>query len=249
MLQLSDGYLFSGIVEYSTDQANLMLFKTDTMGNVSWFKSNYYSPSPGADSGLGVGITQMIATDDGNILCSCKCRASSVFENNSRRQKLWMRTINDTLSYSSYPGYMTFCKSNDGGYLIAGQTDFPLIPGAAVHGTGHPVHHKTDSSINIQWSKKYTFEKNFNMCSFITQLPGGDIVCAGTIYDTIVISAHNYSRFYMMRIDSNGVSSGAPCGLDTLYNSFMSNTPITLYNKIYIPQQGGQLLAYPSTAN
>jgi hypothetical protein len=76
--------------------------------------------------------------------------------------------INDTFTYSSQAIYGSFCKSNDGGYLITGQTDFTL------HGLGRPFIIKTDSALNILWGKKYSLHKNIDFSSFITQLPGGD---------------------------------------------------------------------------
>jgi hypothetical protein len=249
ILQLNGGYIFSGTAEYSVDQSNLLLFRTDSNLNVEWFKSNYYSTLPGDDSGAGVGITKMILANDGNIMLLASSGLPRFLKVTPSGQLLWTKTINDTFSYFTTPIYQDFSNTSDGGFLITGQTDRLAAVSPTVHGSGRVFVMKVDASANIVWSKKYLMAKDLNIASFVSQLPSGDIICTGTIYDTILPSPVDYSKFYLMRLDSLGVSSGIGCGRDALFNTFVANEVITFYNKTYGVHPGGWLLETPVIEN
>jgi hypothetical protein len=91
ILPLPDGYLFSGTIGYSSLVNNLLLIKTDTMGNVTWLKSNTYVPIVGFDTGAAVDITKMVATTDGNILVAASASAPQFIKITPDGHELWMR--------------------------------------------------------------------------------------------------------------------------------------------------------------
>ena len=232
ILPLADGYYFSGLLDYSGENANFLLFKTDTTGHVLWLKSDYGYPATGPLSGLYTVTTNLLQTPDSNIVVGMNAAITAILKTDQNGNALWFKMINDTDSYNTYPQYGNIALANDGGLLITGETDVNNIAGTYNH-VGKQMIMKLDAAANLVWSKKYKFEKNNNDCNFISQLPSGAIICSGTIYDTIIASSVGRSRMYAMRLDSNGVSSGSACSLDEIYTPFEFVRPLTLYNRTY----------------
>jgi hypothetical protein len=67
---------------------------------------------------------------------------------------------------------------------------------------------KLDSNASLVWSKKYLFGKNYNNGDFITQLTSAGLICSSTLFDTIVNTETGNSDFYLVLMDSDGLSSG-----------------------------------------
>ncbi len=226
VLNITDGYLFTGVVRYSEFEEHSLLFKTDTSGNLLWIKSDGHPLASGLGTGYSLSAQQMIMTPDSNIVVSVLSGAGFGLVKMTRTGVVnWVNVANDTTTYGTYPAYGYLASANDGGYYIAGFTDAPAQNISNFRAVGRQLIFKFDSVGNVNWAKTYEFEKNYNNCAFIAQLTSGDLLCAGTIYDTITAAPVNSGKFYAMRLDGSGNSAGAGCGTDSAYLYYTTTPP------------------------
>jgi len=171
---------------YINDAFNLI--KIDSVGNHLWTK--YYSIS-GLERGISVK-----ATFDGGYILSGWTSDSITFKDDlflvktdSIRNLIWSKTYGGVNHESVGHVYQV----NDGGYLIAGYSDFYGVI------NNDFILIKTDSSGNITWNKTYG-GLNFEECDALIQCSDGNYIMAGST------SSYGYGSgdILVIKVDSSG---------------------------------------------
>ena len=246
LVATGDGFVFSGQAEFSNDGINLLLFKTDTTGNVQWLKSDFLNFSVTLYAG---GFTRIVLNADSTMVVAINNQATLLLKIDQLGHPAWLKHVSDTSIIYGEPSMVTLSKAPDGGFFIGGTADghqngnvtTRLPPG---NFAGKQSIIKTDANAFPVWGKKYSAEKNFNTAAFTAVLADSSLVAAGTIYDTLLPSAvPARQHFYFMHLDQAGTSAADICGLDTVMHLTSQVIPYTLYDKPFHFHNGGYYLA------
>lgn len=190
MLELSDGFVFSGFIYSNTGTGNdVLLIKTNKSGDTLWTKT--YG-GLAYDHGFSLDNTT-----DGGFIIAGNTQSFGVggydaylIKTNSTGNLSWTKTYggnNDEYAYSVQ-------QTNDGGYIIGGYTksfgkgneDFYLI--------------KTNSTGDTTWTKTYGGTK-LDIARNVFQLSNGAYLLSG--YSK---SFNSYeSDYYFLKTDANGI--------------------------------------------
>jgi hypothetical protein len=183
--QSSDnGFILTGII--NSADANVLLLKLDTIGNIQWAKS---FDAISNDNGYCVRQT----TDGGYIICGLDNGAvgitvdSYLIKTDANGNLQWSKSFGgDSLDLFS-----CVRQSIDGGYIAAGATNSL--------GSVRSYLIKTNSTGDMQWSK--TYGGNFHTEFFsVDPTSDGGYILSGTVDSTGI----QYGDVYLLKIDSGG---------------------------------------------
>lgn len=206
-LQTSEGgFIFIGSTgSYGEGGNDILVLKTDTSGNISWYKTygtasdEYgYSIQPTTDGGYIVA--------GGDQLSSCY-----ILKIDNSGSVLWGN------SYSNVEGNkMTIRETFDGNYIIGGGTG----------SSGSDVYLlKIDSFGNVIWKNNYGYTggQNFDYGYSIEQTNDGGFIIIG-MSDTT--SGNGSDKTYLIKTDSSGITGCFENSGSSTSNpiSFISNT-------------------------
>jgi hypothetical protein len=179
------GYIITGGTEQTTSgQGDILILKTDASGNIQWQKK---SGDAGYDNGYDVR-----QTTDGGYIVSGFQYGDVVSSDNACLIKLdasgnvsWTKTY--SVGYDEYA--YTVEQTNDGGYIIGGETytspgDIALII-------------KTDASGNVQWMKLLGDSSDYWITRIIKD-GAGNFYVAGTA------SQPSYINIWLAKMSSTG---------------------------------------------
>lgn len=210
------GYIITGYTNgFGEPNGDAFLFKTDSMGTVSWTKT--YG-SPGLDWGNSVK-----QTNDGGYIVA----GSSSFDSTNLIDVYVIKTnaIGDTLWTKTYGGAgydfgQTIEQTTDGGYIITGYTNTCDTCNYNVYLI------KTDANGNLLWSNTNGGSGDDEGNSVYQTNDGGYII-AGL---TSSFGAGNYN-FYLLKTDANGNSCNQTNSNNTMKNpaTMQSNQTMRTY--------------------
>lgn len=224
VIQKNDAYFFIGNASFDGNSPDLLVVKSDTLGNIQWVKSSYSgltatlyivsakflkSSNPNLDFILGTGVSSaLIQMDTSGTLLSFKNYEYS----------------NSTSSILQ-PYFKNAFQKKNGNILFAGITDLQMNANIGTH-VGRPFIFETDSLGNILWSKKYSVANDLNSNALIASDNAAAIYLGGSAYTQTSLSVNNFqSRAYLIKLDSAGNLGINACGLDTAYS--LSIAPLT----------------------
>jgi hypothetical protein len=184
------GYIATGISSsFSNGNPNVLLLKTDSIGNVLWSKtyggSNYDIGSSVRRTGSGeyviVGYTQSYSGNNNNQIYLLKTTVAG--------NLLWSKTY----GAASYSDASDFSETKDGGYTIIGRKT------ATFYWQFQLYVIKTDSTGHEEWAKSYG-DAYVSAGYSIRQSDDKGYVIAGHRQDTI----HAETKMYLIKTDSLG---------------------------------------------
>ena len=228
IIPVNNGYLFSGLAEYDADFVSQLLIKTDTNGNVIWLKSDYLNFTTHY---LHPIFSKMRLLPDSTILIGISNYGTQLLKVNTSGTPISLINITDTPSISEID-LENFTVAPDGNYLITGITD-AFTNSFTHYRTGKQCIYKTDTAGHVLWAKRYKAHRNKNESNLIAVMPGGDILTAGTCYDSTFYGANEYSGNFIMRTDTGGESAGTGCGLQSDISLFTSSGTVAFFDKPY----------------
>jgi hypothetical protein len=174
--QLPDkGYLITGTIWVSGDDQDILLIRTDSLGNIEW--SHSYGQLHWLDGGYS--IAQL---PEGNFLIGLDKEKvgnntlmdPGLLKIDSLGNQIWIKYYGGIYD----DGYSQVILSQDGNYLV-GSTYAVSQPHP-----DYPDHKvwifKTDTAGNILWERKYSDTTFLGWCSTIEELGNGDIIVSGT---------------------------------------------------------------------
>ncbi len=196
--QLPDnGYLITGTFWVSEDDQDIILIRTDSLGNIKW--SHTYGQLHWSDGGYS--IAQL---PDGYFLIGLDKEKvgnntltdGGLLKVDSLGNQIWIKYYGGIYD----DGYSQVVLSQDGNYLI-GSTYAVSQPHP-----DYPDHKiwlkKTDTSGNIIWERKYSDTVFMGWCSAVEELENGDIIVSGT--GAFADGFGNYG--WILKADENGDS-------------------------------------------
>ncbi|WP_026450924.1 T9SS type A sorting domain-containing protein [Aequorivita capsosiphonis] len=217
IIETSDGgYLVGGTSESdisgeksenSKGGKDYWILKLDTTGNIVWQKT--YGGD--ADDGLG---TFKQTSDGGYIMGGTSKSGISGDKTEDSRGKAdyWMLKLDSngniewqkTYGGNEYDKLVAIVETNDGGYLVAGQSSSAVSGDRTVSRNGLPDAWvlKLDSSGAIVWQKSYgSTDYNFacNLSGLAKTNDGGFILSS----DLIIFQSQNFP-FWVLKIDASG---------------------------------------------
>jgi hypothetical protein len=176
-IQLPDkGYLITGNIYISGDDGDIILIRTDSLGNTMWERT--YGELHWIEGGFW--ITQL---PEGQFLIGI---SKQHVGNNTTMDPgmLKVDSLGNQIWINYYGGIYddagaAVILSQDGNYL------FGSTYAIAEPAPGYPIQKawlfKTDTAGNMLWEKKYTDKTNFlGWCSTIDELSDGSIIMSGT---------------------------------------------------------------------
>ena len=192
VLELDDGYLMTTSCGQTISTANLLIIKTDFLGDTLWVKRY-------GDSLIRYQITSLVKTYDNNFITGTNVtnyglliEYASLIKFDSNGDTLWTNNIYAPGSDFYFGIY--FIECSDHGFLISGQQADSL-------GTdGNAVLIKTDSLGNFQWSKTFGGVK-FDCAYSSVELPDKSFLTLGW---TRSFSLGNRD-LYLIKTDSLGI--------------------------------------------
>jgi len=191
VVQTGDGgYALAGQTDsYGGGGMNFWLVKTDSSGNMQWNKTY-----------VGTGLDEaysMVQTGDGGYALAGDTTSYGpgdrdfwLVKTDSSGNIQWNKTYGGASSDLA----SSVVQTGDGGYALAGYTDFYTIPGLADFWLV-----KTDSSGNMQWNKTYGGAGS-DVAQSVVQTGDGGYALAGY---TRSYGAGSYN-FWLVKTDSSG---------------------------------------------
>jgi hypothetical protein len=177
------GYILIGRTFFISGEHRINLTKLDASGNILWTKTyakgQGYSVQQTADGGfIGVGFAESLLSTDVYL-----------FKTTSNGNLLWSKTYAYNGNFYDYGHEVR--QTNDGGYIIAGETQ----------GTGDydVLLLKTDTSGNLMWAKTIGYGSAETGYS-VEQTSDGGYIIAGNYDDVGVIN----KDIYLIKTDPNG---------------------------------------------
>ncbi|MCK9399524.1 MAG: T9SS type A sorting domain-containing protein [Bacteroidales bacterium] len=174
--QLPDnGFLITGYVHVSGDDDDILLIRTDNLGNIKWFHT--YGQLHWLDAGYS-----LIPLPEGNFLIGLDrqqvgnntSRDPGLLKVDSLGNQIWIKYYGGIYD----DGHSVVILSQDGNYLV-GSTYAVSQP--------HPDYpdlkvwiFKTDTAGNVIWERKYSDTTFLGWCSTIEELGDGSIIVSGT---------------------------------------------------------------------
>jgi hypothetical protein len=214
---ISTGYYNSGGMG-----TNMFLYKTDSAGNFMWMHE--YG---GNNAETGFTVRQL--SDSGYVTAGFTNSHSTGNEDvylvrtNAAGSLIW----NKTYSHSSDDRANSLALTNDGGFIMTGQTD-------AVGGTGYDIILiKTDSSGNLSWAKRFATASNETGNS-VQQTSDGGYIIAGTFTQS------NSDDAFLLKTDSVG---------NLMWTKKYDYLDHDNANKVLIIPTGGFILTGSTTAS
>ncbi len=189
---------------YNPDRNDdIMLLKTDSMGNELWRKtfggSDYEAPytiDTCQDGGFYIaGYTRSFGVGAfsgfGNAV---------IIKTDSAGDTLWTRAFGDVYD----DGFTNGLTLKDGGYLAVGMTSTydPFYPAHCCSGYKRLYMVKVDSSLQTVFEKQYGRSDVSNILFSVKELANGNIVAAGWYTDTMI----QHIRGVVLETDANGDS-------------------------------------------
>lgn len=173
--QTSDnGYIIVGATDINSYWEDVLLIKTDSIGNEQWRQT-----LGGIQQDIG---TSVIQTADGGYLVGGYTSSfganinSYVVKTDSSGQLVWQTVLGG--GYDE--GRANVAQLNDGNYAVAGTYTFSQAGGPGVGSPfGKPFIAKLDTSGNTIWSQTYGAVKFNASLTSIHELPNGDLIGAG----------------------------------------------------------------------
>ena len=175
-LQLQDkGFIITGYVGVSQDDDDIILMKTDSLGEIKWLRTygqlhwydEGYSLCQLPDGGFLVGLDR---EKTGNNTS----RDPGLLKVDSLGNQIWIKYYGGIYD----DGHSVVYYSQDGNYLV-GSTYAVSQPHP-----DYPDHKvwifKTDTAGNILWDRKYSDKTFLGWCSTIDELNDGSIIVSGT---------------------------------------------------------------------
>ena len=174
--QLPDkGFLITGDVYVSGDDGDILLIRTDSLGNTIW--ENTYGELHWIESGFSIALLP-----DGNFLIGIQrdrvgistSRDPGLLKVDSLGNIIWIKYYGGVFD----DGQAQVILSRDGNYLVG--TVF------AVHqpNEDYPYHKiwlfKTDTEGNMLWERKYSDTEFTGWCSAVEELNDTSIIISGT---------------------------------------------------------------------
>lgn len=183
------GYIVTGEIEYTTANHDILLFKTNSTGEVEW----QHIWNFGNFDDCGWAVRQ---TSDGGYILLGKIQISTsdialiFIKTDSNGNMVWNKTYGG--KYRDWTQSTDILFASDGGYYLlgetssfgAGQMDIWLI--------------KTDANGNEEWNKTYG-GKYWEMCGGICFSDDGNIMISGT-YAALSINSYGF----VIKIDTSG---------------------------------------------
>lgn len=246
VVRKGDAYYFVGNANYDSNSPDLLLVKTDTLGNVQWVKSSF----SGINATLYIVSGQFINTNDNSI---CLALGSGVSTSFVRMDTSGVISSFITYSNSSNSGsiFQPYLKSvfqlANGDILFGGITDMQMNVNLGTH-VGRPFLLRTDSIGNILWSKKYAEGSNFNAVTFCGQSAENNFWIGGSAFDFVTLApSSSHPRLYLMKLDSLGHVGSNICGNDTVFSLNATIQTKVLNNKSFIENNASNLINLPLT--
>lgn len=183
------GYIVAGSREFSTNPANFLgvLIRTDSNGNLIWYKTLANSINFGSADYVG----------NGQILVGAAFHYRPRFV----VYDTFGNVIKDTIYNSKYTAGGTSYKDKNGGYFHYAQLDSLLFPGDPNDYRNYPhyVAH-LDDSFNIVWLKSLASTKFKKSIWNVKQLKDGNYLLVGQSVDTSKVQTGGWA----MKLDKNG---------------------------------------------
>jgi len=183
VIQTSDGgFILVGTTGSFSSSKDILVIKTDNIGNVNWSKTYGMSSDK-----AGYAIHQ--TTDGGYILTGSSGYGYELLKLDSNGNISWAKSYNNGSGAS-------IKQTTDGGYFTGGGTG----------STGSDAYiTKLDASGNVVWSKTYGQTGNmFDEGYCVNQTTDGGFIIAGNADDSVYVSG--YSKVYLVKTDSSGNS-------------------------------------------
>jgi Secretion system C-terminal sorting domain len=206
-LTLDGGFIIVGYVSQGDLGTSAWLIKVDSEGNEVWSQQKH-----GIESARGYCVT---ATVDGGFTLSGYTYADLegsfgwLHKTDANGNEIWERTYGE---WSMIESGMSIRQTDDGGYIVVGQTGYGGDTNRDVRVT------KTDSVGNILWYQTYAgAEDDFGMS--IQQTSDGGYVVAGYTFSYSPI----YTDIFLLRLESDG--SPSPVSLSLTPESDDINIP------------------------
>lgn len=247
VIRKGDAYYFLGNANYDGNSPDLLLIKTDTMGNVIWVKSSF----SGITATLYIVSGQFISTNDNSLTLALGSGVSTslITMDTSGVISSFITYGNSSNSGSIFQPYLKSVYQLPGGdILFGGITDLQMNVNIGTH-VGKPFLLKTDSVGNILWSKKYTEASNYNSISFCGQATGNEILLGGSAYDIVTQAPYSHPRTYLLRLDSAGHVGSNICGNDTVFTLSGQNQTKVLLPRTYIEKNALNLNNLPISSS
>jgi hypothetical protein len=182
------GYILTGASSASNINYDVMLIRTDKNGNLLWQK--YFG---GSNDDYGWYVLQ--ANDGGFVVTGFTSSFSGTFDGyliktDANGNMLWNKTFGGTGTDELYG----FNKTNDGGYIVAGETTTNSFGNSDIWLI------RLDSIGDTLWTKQYGRSTEDGGNTAIQTSDGGFAV-AGDIHSFTTPGAHNAA---LLKTDSNG---------------------------------------------
>jgi hypothetical protein len=183
------GYILTGKGSAGAGGTDMLLVKTDDLGNIEWsktigtaFNEDAYSVQQTSDGGFIAAGSTASSGGSVNLL---------MVKTDSLGSLLWAKT------YSSLAHNYGRCVrlTSDGGYIVAGYTDNTGITSA----DGYVV--KTDDSGNLLWSRTYGIGTWEELLYCVIETNDGGYMFSG--YTNTAANGHDV---YVIKTDNMGIS-------------------------------------------
>jgi hypothetical protein len=167
-----NGYILTGNTTAGVGQYDVMLYKTDSTGNLLWMKSiggianeDGRDVKPTADGGYILGGFASNVTAGSYDMFLIKTDSSGNFN--------WSKSFGT----ANHEACRSVLQTKDGGYMLAGG----MAPVSGPYGDFYLV--KTDASGNLEWSKTYGDSVNNEVLFSALQTADTGYILAGTVND------------------------------------------------------------------
>jgi hypothetical protein len=223
VVQTGDGgYITTGSIEdFPHSNADIYLIKTDANGNTLWTKT--YG---GSDDDVGYSVA--VTSDGGYIIAGVahSDRAGNVpsdvylIKTDADGDTLWTRTYGG----SGWDYGYSVAVTNDGGYIITGETGSYGTGGYAVYFI------KTDVNGDTLWTKTFggNDDSDMDWGNSVVQTSDGGYIIAG------VTGSDRHLDVSFIKTDSNG---------DTLWTKAYGGSGNDRGNSVAVTKDGGYIIA------
>ncbi|MCK9401352.1 MAG: T9SS type A sorting domain-containing protein [Bacteroidales bacterium] len=190
--------VFGGGIYKPSIGSKFLLIRTDTAGNLLWFKTYSYSKATindgysviqTSDSGFAIGGFWYIpgsssATGDPIII-----------KTDSMGNQEWIKNLGGPI----VDNRAMLCKANDGNIIMGTTIADILIGGTSTKSRINIV--KLDNEGDILWNKKYGESSISNYLSTIRSLDDGSVICTGSVRSEIP-----WNSGWILKLSSEGDS-------------------------------------------
>ncbi len=201
-----DGYIIAGYLSIDINNADYLIIKLNSSGDLLWQKTFGGSHTEEANS--------IIQTSDGGFIVAGYSNSSDGdVTGHHDMEDFWILKLDDSgnlqwqrsLGGNSVDVAKSIIQTSDGGYVVAGYSTSSDGDVTGNHGNEDYWVVKLDNSGNIQWQKSLG-GSSWDYAYSVIETPDGGFIVAGysSSTDGDVTGNHGNEDYWIVKLDSNG---------------------------------------------